>query len=313
MDEGVVILERLQRENIELREEVNRLRKELEEEESRNKDLQEEINRQKEEISRQKEEINELKEENQKLRQAIFGFKSSKKRRRSSHTNQKQHKKRGPPFGHKGTSRKRPDRADTTIVLELEACPHCGGELKELKDVRVRYEEEIIPIPLFVIKYIIKQGYCKHCDKVVYPEVPETIGNRHFGIRFLLYIAYLRYVMNLPEEKIATLLNDTYDAHVSVGTVVDYLKKAAELFGDEYRRIKCEMRKSQICNYDDTGQRVDGMNRWLWAFVSKEMVLYLTSKNRGKKVVIKVLGEDYDGVTGQDFYPSFDHAPGRKQ
>ena len=182
-----------------------------------------------------------------------------------------------------------------------------------MKDVRVRYEEEIIPIPLFVIRYIIKQGYCKHCDKVVYPEVPETIGNRHFGIRFLLYIAYLRYVMNLPEERIATLLNDTYDAHISVGTVVDHLKKAAELFGDEYRRIKREMRESQVCNYDDTGQRVDGMNRWLWAFVSKEMVLYLTSKNRGKKVVIKVLGEDYDGVTGQDFFPSFDCAPGRKQ
>jgi len=155
--------------------------------------------------------------------------------------------------------------------------------------------------------------------------------------------------MNLPEEKIATLLNDTYNAHVSVGTVVDYLKKAAELFGDEYKHIKKEMRESRICNYDDTGQRVDGRNRWLWAFanllnirwgflmksrkntiatqikqiyhnllskyafVSKEAVLYLTSKNRGKKVVIKVLGEDYDGVSGQDFYPSFDGAPGRKQ
>ena len=119
--------------------------------------------------------------------------------------------------------------------------------------------------------------------------------------------------MNLPENKIATLLNDTYDAQVSVGTVVDYLKKAAELFGDEYKQIKKEMRESRICNYDDTGQRVEGMNRWLWAFVSKEVVLCLTSKNRGKKVVIKVLGEDYDGVSGQDFYPSFDSAPGRKQ
>ncbi|RJS73749.1 hypothetical protein CW714_02595 [Methanophagales archaeon] len=125
----------------------------------REKDLQEELNK-------QKEEINELKEENQKLRQEIFGLRASKKRRRSLHTNQKP-KKRGSPFGHKGTSRKRPDRADTTIVLELEECPYCGGKLKELN-----------------------------------PEVPETIGNRHFGIRFLLYIAYLRYVMNLPEGRL---------------------------------------------------------------------------------------------------------------
>jgi len=291
-------MEELQKKIRELTEENRRLHKKLERKESI--------------INEQKEEIKELKEENQKLRQIIFGFKSSKKRRKSSHTNQK-HKKRGPPFGHKGTSRKRPDKVDTTIVLELEECPYCGGELEELEKVRERYEEEIIPVPLFVIKYIIKQGYCNKCRRVVYPEVPETIGNRHFGIRFLLYIAYLRYAMNLPENKIAALLNDTYDAHVSVGTVVDYLKKAAELFGDEYKRIKKEMRESRICNYDDTGQRVDGRNRWLWAFVTKEMVLYLTSKNHGKKVVIKVLGEDYDGVSGQDFYPSFDGAPGRKQ
>jgi len=125
------------RENRELREEVNRLRKELEEEESR-------INELEGENDGLKEEINELKEESQRLRWAIFGFKSSKKRRRSSNANQKAQKT---PFGHEETSRKRPDRADVTIVLELEACPHCGGELKELEDVRVRYEEEIIPIP----------------------------------------------------------------------------------------------------------------------------------------------------------------------
>jgi len=303
--EYLLIMERLQGENRELKEENRRLHKGLDEKDSKISKLQEEN-------SKLQEEIQELKEEIQKLRQTVFGLKASKKRRRSAHANQKP-QKRGPPFGHKGTSRKRPNSPNTTIILELEACPHCGGELKELEEVRVRYEEEIIPIPLFVIKYLIKQGYCKHCDRVVYPEVPETIGNRHFGIRFLLYTAYLRYALNLPENKIAALLNETYNAHVSVGTVVDYLKEAAELFGGEYRRIKREMRASRICNYDDTGQRVDGRNRWLWAFVSKEMVLYLTSKNRGKKVVIKVLGEDYEGVSGQDFYPSFDGAPGKKQ
>jgi len=119
--------------------------------------------------------------------------------------------------------------------------------------------------------------------------------------------------MGLPESKIAELLNDTYDAHVSIGTVVNYLRTAAELFGDEYERIKREMRESRICNYDETGERVNSENRWLWTFVSKEATLFLTRRNRGAKVVAEVLGEDYDGVSTQDFYPSFDHAPGRKQ
>ncbi len=169
----------------------------------------------------------------------------------------------------------------------------CGGALKEVETVRERYEEEIVPIPTLVIRYLIKGGYCVRCGNVVYPEVPETIGNRHFGVHFLLYVAYLRYVMHLPENKIATLLNDTYDARISVGTVVAYLQQAAELFGDDYRRLKKELRDAQICHYDDTGLRVNGENRWLWTFLTKEAVLYLTRRNRGKKVVIEVLGEDY--------------------
>lgn len=89
----------------------------------------------------------------------------------------------------------------------------------------------------------LKGGYCEKCGKVVYPEVPETIGNRHFSIHFLLYIPYRRYIMNLPENKIATFLNDTYDAHVLVRQVSNHIKKAAKLFGDEYERIKKKMRE----------------------------------------------------------------------
>lgn len=41
-------------------------------------------------------------------------------------------------------------------------------------------------------------------------------------------------------------------------------------------------------------------------------MLYYSSKTRSKKVVVKILGEEYNGVTVQDFYPSYDQAPGLK-
>ena len=125
-----MIMEDLHRKNRELREEVNRLHKELEEKGLKNKELQEEVNK-------QKEEINELKEENQKLRQEIFGLKSSKKRRGSSNTKQK-HKKRGPPFGHKGTSRKRPDRVDTTIVLDAPSTCDFPQQILSIMGIKSR-------------------------------------------------------------------------------------------------------------------------------------------------------------------------------
>jgi transposase len=280
-----------------------------------NKELRKELNLLIERIKKLEEENQRLKEENQKLRLSLFGFKPPRKQRSegSNDAAKPDPKKLGPPVGHKGTSRKKPDRVDQTIVLKLDACPLCDGVVSELEQTHERYMEDIVPLTLFVTRYIVKHGYCKHCCKIVYPEVPEVIDNGHFGLHFLLYIIYLRYVMNLPENKITTLLNDIYDARVSEGTIVEYLKKAALLFGDEYERIKEQMKELNNCHYDDTGQRVNGMNRWLWVFISNEVALYHTSKSRSKNVVIEILGDDYDGVTIQDFYPSYDKAPGLKQ
>ncbi len=280
-----------------------------------NKELKKHLELLSERIKRQEEEIQRLKEENQKLRLILFGFKPPKKEQSesSNEVSKPEPKKLGPPVGHKGISRKKPERVDKTVVLKLDTCPHCNGELSELKQTRERYTEDIVPVTLYVTKYIIKQGYCKKCGKIVYPEVPEVIDNCHFGLHFLLYITYLRYVMNLPDNKIATLLNDIYGAKVSEGTIVEYLKRAAHIFGNEYDRIKELMKELKTCHYDDTGQRVKGMNRWLWVFISNEVVLYYSSKSRSKKVVVEILGDDYDGVTVQDFYPSYDKAPGMKQ
>lgn len=301
----------LKEENRVLKEENEELKKEIEILKSERAQILEQI-------KELEEEIQILKEENQKLRLKLYGFKPSKKKEIESSDEvsgevpKSEPKKRGPPFGHKGTSRKKPERIDQTLVLKLGACPYCNGEISDLEQSHERYMEDIVPLFLFVTRYIIKHGYCKHCGKIVYPEVPEVIGNCHFGLHFLLYITYLRYVMNLPENKIATLLNDIYDARVSEGTIAAYLKRAAEIFGSEYERIKSQM-KELDCQYDDTGQRVNGENRWLWVFISNEVVLYHTSKRRSKKVVVEILGEDYDGVTVQDFYPSYDGAPGLKQ
>ncbi|SNQ62775.1 hypothetical protein [Candidatus Methanoperedens nitratireducens] len=73
-----------------------------------------------ERIKKLEEEIQRLKEENQKLRLILFGFKPPKKEQSESLNNvsKPEPKKRGPPIGHKGTSRKKPDRVDRTFVHE---------------------------------------------------------------------------------------------------------------------------------------------------------------------------------------------------
>ncbi|MDJ1421428.1 MAG: IS66 family transposase zinc-finger binding domain-containing protein [Candidatus Methanoperedens sp.] len=51
---------------------------------------------------------------------------------------------------------------DKTVILKLDACPCCDGEISELEQTRERYTEDIVPLTLYITKYIIKQGYCKN-------------------------------------------------------------------------------------------------------------------------------------------------------
>ena len=47
-------------------------------------------------------------------------------------------KRGGLPFGHRGTSRKSLDRLNTTIDLDLETSPYCGGAIERLDGVKGR-------------------------------------------------------------------------------------------------------------------------------------------------------------------------------
>lgn len=150
-----------------LKEENSRLRLNLE-------DKEEEIRKLSEEIEKRDFEIRELKEENEELRLEIYGLKK-KKRKKSSNSKRDGDttpKKRGPPFGHKGASRKKPEKVDKTVILKFETCPFCNGDLRDRESEYERFVEEIVPIPIIVIEYILKGGYCQRCKRVVYPKAP---------------------------------------------------------------------------------------------------------------------------------------------
>lgn len=265
-------------------------------------------------LEKDREWIASLECELQSLRLALYGLKPSRKKHEEKEEKKSESppKKLGPPAGHAGVSRKKPERVDATIVLDVDACPFCNGAVSGLEHMRERFVEDFVPAQFFVTRYVLKQAYCQHCRRVVSREIPCLVDGGHFGPRFSRYVSYLRYSANLPENKIAMLLNEVHHANVSEGTIVNYLRRAAKKFGVDYEQIKTGTRENNN-HYDDTGQRVCGENRWLWTFASRQSVLYHTCNSRSKKVVSEILGEDYGGVTIQDFYPSYDKAVGIQQ
>jgi len=81
------------------------------------------------------------------------------------------------------------------------------------------------------------------------------------------------------------------------------------------RAIKRYAASALTLNIDETGWKYQGKNRFLWAFVAPEAVLFHVSPSRGAKVLREVLGDSFAGVITSDDHSAYAsyHKNGRRQ
>lgn len=212
----------------------------------------------------------------------------------------------GQKKGHRGYSRRIPERIDFIKPLEINICPDCEGELSDTQEIRKR---TVIDIPLtsqtINTQYEIHRKYCKTCDKIVEPTVPNALPNSPFGLNLMLFVVFLKIGMALPFNKIQQLLSTMYDLKISEGGLVNILSQVKREFGDYYKTLEKKMRRARTKHADESGWRVDGINHYIWLFINKEVALYKIRKSRGSKVPLEVLGRQINKVLNCDGFSAY--------
>jgi len=212
----------------------------------------------------------------------------------------------GQKKGHKGYSRRIPERIDFIKPLEINICPDCNEELSETQEIRKR---TIIDIPLtsqtINTQYDIHRKYCKKCDKIVEPEVPNALPNSPFGLNLMLFVTFLKIGMALPYNKIQQLLLTMYGLEISEGGLVSILFQIKEEFGDYYQTFEKKMRRVKSKHADESGWRIDGINHNIWLFITEEVALYKIRKSRGSEVPAEVLRKQKDKIITCDGFSAY--------
>ncbi len=212
----------------------------------------------------------------------------------------------GQKAGHKGYSRRIPERIDFIKPLEIDICPDCSGELSETQEVRKRI---VIDIPLtsqtINTQYNIHRKYCRQCKKLVEADVPNALPNSPFGLNLMLFIVFLKIGMALPYNKIQQLLFTIYNLDISEGGLVNILFQIKEEFGDYYQTLEKKLRRVRTKHSDESGWRIDGINYYIWLFITKEIALYKIRKGRGSEVPAEVLRKQKDKVITCDGFSAY--------
>lgn len=220
----------------------------------------------------------------------------------------------GQKAGHIGVTRDKPAKIDRTVEQTLKKCPDCKTQLSATQEVVQHIQEDIIPARIQTTCYKKHRYYCKHCQKLVTaPCCEDEIPNSYLGPNVLIQTIILKYHHGLPFHKIAELFEGLCGLKVSEGALAQALQRISVWLEVEAEEILKAIRISPHLHMDETGWKISGGKHWLWAMVNEKLAYYRIAASRGAKVAREIIGKDYQGVIGSDFYAAYNRLPGRKQ
>ena len=196
---------------------------------------------------------------------------------------------------------------DRTRTQKLDACPDCGGKLKDTGDTRERITEDI-PEDLkpVITKDIIHRDWCPKCKKRIEPKPPDVLPHCQIGNRALVFSSMLHYLQGLTISQIVDTLNFHLSFKVTEGGLVQMWQRLGKILYSWYQEIHEQSLESSKLYADETGWRVQGQTHWLWCFTSDQTVYFMVDKSRGSPALQKFFTRYFDGTLITDFWSPYD-------
>jgi len=261
-----------------------------------------------------KENLEKYQKENKKLREA-----AKKKRKKRSDTGKhrdmdSKNKRFGKPRGANGGGLKNPDpkEIDYTRHQFLKKCPNCKKSLEGVKpfdhhDHVIRDFEKIKRgLKLVYINHVIYRYRCPQCKKIVSRSLGK-LKNARYGLGMIAFVLYERLRRGGSWEGIRTTMEHVVHSKKYIPTIktfIDWIRKYEEEMEVVYDAFIQAIKDSPFAHVDETGLPMDGKNFWLWVIVAAEVVLYISSPNRGSDT-IKDIFDEYEGILLSDFWSAY--------
>lgn len=220
-------------------------------------------------------------------------------------------KPRGRKGGHKGKYRTASGEITEYAESPLEGCPKCGGVLEDLKPLD-QIIEEIPVVKPRIISLRTWQGKCGCCGKVrsTHPlQVGTARGSAkvHLGPRALSWVLKFRHQYGISVANSCSLVKDAFGLPLSGGAVSHTEQRMAKKLMPNYEQLLEQARQAERIHVDETSWYVGGPKWWLWTFANDDMTLYEVNKSRGKDVLHKILGEEFEGILVSDCLSPYEH------
>jgi transposase len=188
-----------------------------------------------------------------------------------------------------------------------EICPDCGQGLQPAGDEpRVVQQIEFPIVPLQITEHQSHPGWCPHCCKVHYAALPTVVERGGLaGPRLTTLIAYLKGACHASYATIRKFLRDVIHVTVSRGLLAKIINKVTTALDEPYQELLDALPLEKVLNVDETGHKQNGQAWWTWCFRASLFTLFKIDPQRNAEVLIEVLGKEFSGVLGCDYFSAY--------
>ncbi|MCL4201655.1 MAG: IS66 family transposase [Pirellulaceae bacterium] len=218
-------------------------------------------------------------------------------------------RKRGGQPGHERHQRV-PFSADEIVdFLEYRdgQCPCCGGVLHDVEvAARTLQQVDLEEILVRVREHRSIAQQCQECRKLHFASFPpELVRAGLAGPRLTALVGFLKGACHMSFSALRKFFRDVVGFRISRGQLAKLVGKVTHSLRDPFEELLRLLPQEDRLNVDETGHKDNGRRLWTWCFRATMFTLFKISPSRGSKVLLEVLGEEFDGVLGCDYFSAY--------
>jgi transposase len=214
-------------------------------------------------------------------------------------------KKPGGQIGHRGETLRLVAMPDTVVEHRPVVCAACQEALREDAPVVTRERRQVQDLPsvrLGITEHQALRVRCHACQRVSGGDFPPEAPSRaQYGPRLRALAVYLVEQQLIPYARVHALLADLFGARVSLGTLVRWVRQAAETLAPVEAQIKVALSHAPVLHSDETGVRRGGRLAWAHVASTSHLTHYAIHTKRGREATDAIgILPDFAGVSVHD-------------
>ena len=199
------------------------------------------------------------------------------------------------------------EQLDQTHEYTLDTCPCCGTALEAAeKAPQIIQQIEIVEMPVRIEEHRGSAYWCPSCRTIQYAPFPPQVANGGlFGAKLTALVAYMKGVCHASFSTIRKFLRDVLGCPVSRGHLRNVIVTVSDALEPAFDELLNALPAQAALHIDETGHTDNGERFWTWCFKASMYTLFRIDKSRGSQVLLDVLGEEFSGIIGCDYFSAY--------